>query len=101
MKKWSARPKAAVAIPPSYDLVPGNPAAIPCNPCCSAKPRCHQITNADEMSKIPTTTPAVTIARSAGNFFMRLRYFCLLSPSDQAYRGSLNQHIWQPGNESI
>src|SRR6266446_4845353 len=101
MKKWSARPRAAVAIPPSYDLVPSNPAAIPCNPCCSATPRCHQITNADEMSKIPTTTPAVTIARSARNFFMRLRYFCRRSPTDQTYRGSCNQETRKPGSQEI
>src|SRR5262245_60365023 len=35
-------------------------------------PRCHQITNAEEMSKTPTTRPAVTIARNASEFFMRL-----------------------------
>jgi len=64
----------AVAIPPSYDLVPSNPAAIPCKPRYKPTPRSSQITNAEEMSKTPTIKPAVTIARSAPKFFMRLRY---------------------------
>src|SRR5205809_1447858 len=98
MKKWSARPRAAVAIPPVYDLVPSNPAAIPCNPCCSATPRCHQIINADEISKTPTTTPAVTIARSGRKFFMGLRFFCLRSPTDRACRGIL---IRKPKSQEI
>src|SRR5881392_1716514 len=47
-------------------------AAIPCNPRRAPTPRCHQITDAEEMSKTPTTRPAVRIARNASDFFMRL-----------------------------
>ena len=48
-------------------------AAIPCNPRRAPTPRCHQITNAEEMSKTPTIKPAVRIARKAPDFFMRFR----------------------------
>ena len=68
-KKWSARPRPAVTIPPSYEFPPSNPAAIPCNPRRAPTPRSHQITNADEMSKTPTTRPAVTIVRNAPEVF--------------------------------
>src|SRR4030095_11775605 len=72
-KKWSARPKPAVTNPPSKELAPSNPAAIPCNPRRAPTPRCHQIMNADEMSKTPTTKPAVRIVRSAPEFFINFR----------------------------
>src|SRR6516164_233587 len=69
-KKWRARPRPAVPNPPSYEFAPSNPAAIPCNPRRAPTPRCHQITNADEMSKTSTTRPAVTIVRNAPEVFI-------------------------------
>jgi len=69
-KKWSARPSPAVTSPPSNEFAPSNPAVIPCNPRRHPTPRCHQITNADEISKTPTTKPAVKIARNAPEFFI-------------------------------
>src|SRR5262249_4023162 len=66
-----ARPRPAVTSPPSNELAPSNPAAIPCNPRRDPTPRCHQITKADEMSKTPTIRPAVSIARNAPDVFIQ------------------------------
>src|SRR5882724_12010071 len=43
-----------------------------CGDSLQSAPRPHQITDAEEMSKTPTTRPAVRIARNASDFFMRL-----------------------------
>src|SRR5215467_6409895 len=72
-KKWSANPKPAVTRPPLNEFAPSNPAAIPCNPRRAPTPRCHQMTKADEMSKTPTTKPAVRIARNAPELFIDFR----------------------------
>src|SRR5262249_29633209 len=56
-----------------YDFAPSNPAASPCNPRRHPTPRCHQIMNAEEMSKTPTIRPAGKIARNAPEFFIAFR----------------------------
>src|SRR4030095_3451288 len=82
-KKWSARPRPAATNPPSYAFAPSNPAAIPCNPRRDPTPRCHQITKAEEISKTPTTRPAVRIVRNAPEFLIRFRRSLLRKAEDQ------------------
>ena len=63
---------------------PSNPAAIPCNPCCNATPRCHQITNADEMIQNTNDQTGGDDCPKCSEVFMRLGYFCRCIPTDRA-----------------
>ena len=68
MKKWSRQTEPSRYQSAVERFAPSNPAAIPCNPRRAPTPRCHQITNAEEMSKTPTIRPAVRLRETPRSF---------------------------------
>ena len=65
IRKWKAKPSAAVAPPPLNDGGPSQPAAIPCSRRDGFTPLGHQVMKAAVMSMHPQSKPAKKMAGNA------------------------------------
>src|ERR1700736_674102 len=95
-----AKPKPAVAIPPSNDWAPSKPLAIPSNMRIDPVPLSPAMTNADVISRIPAIKSADTIVGRVRDLFievatrleMPLPVKCL--PLDFSPDGCANPHSY-------
>jgi hypothetical protein len=64
IRKWNAKPSAAVAVPPLNEAGPSQPAAIACRRREGFTPLGHQVMKAAVISKHPHRKPAKKMARN-------------------------------------